>query len=191
MLGDQEHNGIGREDDSSIPLQAGDLGISATAAMACNITGRETAGPAWSAGTHRMGTGGGFERYCSTMPVLKYFLFIGPLLSLLLFGWSAYLAPSEGPIEAVAKAANTPKAPTTPEAFRSTPAPPLAELDAVAPTADVAPVPEPTVADASEQPSKSAQLHHKKRKVKIVRRRETPRDDNFASAVNPFFFGWR
>ena len=57
------------------------------------------------------------------MPLLKYFLVTGTLLSLLLCAWSEYLTPSETEIQRAAAPAKTV------EVFRPTPAPPITEAE--------------------------------------------------------------
>jgi hypothetical protein len=69
------------------------------------------------------------------MPILKYFLCVGALLSSLLFGWSEYLEPSGTKIPAFLQPANTA------ELFRPTPAPPIAEAE---PPLPLEPSPQPS-----------------------------------------------
>jgi hypothetical protein len=118
------------------------------------------------------------------MPVLKYFLLIGPVLSLLLFAWSAYLGPMGGPI--------TVAQPDGYVVFRPTPPPPLAELQ---PTPEPATIEMPQVAVAStaaptaSAPTKTAQAQRRKAKSRVVRRSQPP-IDAFAFAPGGFF-DWR
>src|SRR5258705_13047642 len=110
------------------------------------------------------------------MPILKSFLFVGPLVSLLLFGWSAYLEPAGRPIQAVVQPANNA------EVFQPTPAPPLAEAEA-------SPAVESPALNVRDEPPKSKPVHLKKPKVARAPKRGPL--NSFAYAPQPFFFGWR
>src|SRR5947207_3277937 len=100
------------------------------------------------------------------MLILRYFLIVGPVLSALMFAWSAYLAPAslpERPTAQVAKAN---------EVFRPTPAPPLTEQNAVA-------APAPATAERAPDnvqppPVKTARVHPRKPKKTIARPRTAP-----------------
>ena len=117
------------------------------------------------------------------MLILRYFLIVGPLLTSLVWAWGAYLEPS-APTAPAARVATT-----TNEVFRPTPAPPLAEQNAVASGPTTTPEPEP--AAVSPRPEKAARVQPRKPKKVIARPRSAP-DNSFAYAPQqPFFFGWR
>ena len=59
----------------------------------------------------------------SPMPIFKYFLYVGSLLSLLLFAWCVYLEPPPS------EAQGSPPSAGIPEVFRPTPAPPIVEAE--------------------------------------------------------------
>jgi hypothetical protein len=132
----------------------------------------------------RRGTIATLQCFLPAMPILKFFLFIGPALSLLLFAWSAYLGPVEGPV--------TVAQPEGYVVFRPTPPPPLAELG---PTPEPATAEEAQAATASSAaspaplPAKTAQAQRRKAKTRIVRRPQPP-TDAYAFAPRPFF-DWR
>jgi hypothetical protein len=124
------------------------------------------------------------------MPIFKYFLWAGPWVSLLLFGWSEYLEP------AGSRAQGVPQPPKTVEVFRPTPAPPIVESGPPlplqsSPSAEI---------EKSMKPSKIARVHPHKVKTKVARvprEREMPRD-SFAftpthpfTPAQPFFLSWR
>jgi len=116
------------------------------------------------------------------MPLLKYFLSIGTLLSLLLYGWSEYL---EAP---VAKPQAGPAA-NAPEVFRPTSAPPIVETDQP-PSAE-------TSSDATvevQKVTRAAKVQRakpKEQRVRMARRRATPQDSFAYAPPRPLFFNWR
>jgi hypothetical protein len=115
------------------------------------------------------------------MPILKYFLCVGSLLSGLLFAWSVYL---EAPAY---KAQATPPPVRSPERFRPTPAPPIVEAELLAVEGN----PGPSAANGrSHQVAKVAPAK-KKQRTQVARRRAPP-DRSFALfPQTPVFFGWR
>jgi hypothetical protein len=115
------------------------------------------------------------------MPIFRYFLCVGSLLSVLLFAWSAYLEPPSN------KAPETPPPAKSPEVFRPTPAPPIVEAEQLA--AEENPVPS-TANSRSHHIAKVAPA--KKRQRTHVARTRTHPDRSFAYyPQTPFFFGWR
>jgi hypothetical protein len=122
------------------------------------------------------------ERSDQPMPIFKYFLCVGSLLSALLFAWSVYLEPP------ASKAQATPPPARAPEVFRPTPAPPIVEAEQLA------------VEETFEPSTSSGRSHHhvakvapakKKQRTQVARRR-APADRSFAYYPHtPFFFGWR
>jgi hypothetical protein len=117
------------------------------------------------------------------MPLLRYFLSVGTLLSLLVYGWSEYIEPP------AAKTRGAPAAAKAVEIFRPTPAPPIvdAEQPSSAETAG------PAAAD-SQRPVEIAKVQRakpKKQRVWIARRRATPRDTFAYAPPRPFFFDLR
>jgi hypothetical protein len=127
------------------------------------------------------GTDSSFGRYCSAMPTLKYFLCVGPLLSILLFGWSEYLEPSGTRISVVLQPANTV------EAFRPTPAPPIVESESPLSLESLP----PSEIQKSTKPSKIARAHPRKAKTKVASERERPRDSFAYKPAESFFLSWR
>ena len=115
------------------------------------------------------------------MPVLKYFLFVGPVLSLLLLGWSSYLGPVDGPVAAAQPDGSVVFQPTAP--------PPLAELPTTPEPAAEVP---PPVQSAPPPPSraKTVRKQHRKAKTRVVRRWRPPADA-YAFDPRPSFFDWR
>jgi hypothetical protein len=117
------------------------------------------------------------------MPLLKYFLCVGTLLTLLLYGWGEYLQPP------ATKARGVPHLASTTEVFRPTPAPPIVEAE------------QPPSAEATgpavefQKPSKTAKVARgkpKKQKVWVARRRAPPQDSFAYAPPRPFsFFDWR
>ena len=117
----------------------------------------------------------------SPMPIFKYFLCVGSLLSVLLFAWGTYLEPP------TSKAQATPPTERLPEAFRPTPAPAIVEA-------------EQRSAEETAEPSiRNPRSHHvskvtptkKKQRTQMARPRTAP-DRSFAYfPASPFFFGWR
>jgi hypothetical protein len=131
----------------------------------------------------------------SGMHILKYFLFVGPALTVALWAWAASLEPvptsqpasQPTPAQAVAEVA------VRPEPFRPTPAPPLAELEpaapAVEPAAQPAAAPEPAAA-APEPAVRKAERHSPKIRKTAKVRRGPPPSESYAYSPQPFFFGW-
>jgi hypothetical protein len=120
------------------------------------------------------------------MHVLKFFLFVGPALTALLFAWSAYLEPEPKPAQPATQIVSAP------EPFRPTPAPPVAEQEPAAaaeepaaqePAARVSP---PVVHEAAGKKGERP----KSRKVAKVRR-SRPTTESYAYSPQPFFFGWQ
>ena len=115
------------------------------------------------------------------MPIFKYFLYVGSLLSLLLFAWSVYLEPPSN------NAQVTPPPIKLPEVFRPTPAPPIVEAKRL-PVAG-------TPSTAKAKPTQVAKVvpakQRKKQRIQVARRPAAP-DRSFAYVPqSPFFFGWR
>jgi hypothetical protein len=114
------------------------------------------------------------------MPILKYFICVGPLLSVLLFAWSTYLDPPTSTAQATPPAANSP------EVFRPTPAAPIVEAE------------QQSVEETAEPSKGTRRSHHvakatpkKKHRTQIARRRAAP-DRSFAYVpASPFLFGGR
>jgi hypothetical protein len=116
------------------------------------------------------------------MPIFKYFICVGSLLSALLLAWSVYLEPPTSNAQAIPPPARSP------DIFRPTPAPPIAEAEQLA------------VEGTSEPSTSSGRSHHhlakvapakKKQRTQVARRRAHP-DRSFAYfPQSPFFFGWR
>jgi hypothetical protein len=118
----------------------------------------------------------------SAMPIFKYFLCVGSLLSLLLFAWSVYLQPPTSTSQA------TPPPATLPEIFRPTAAPPIVEAEQLAVEGDLGPS---TANGSSRHVAKVTPAKKKQRTRVAARRRESP-DRSFAYFPQaPFFFGWR
>jgi hypothetical protein len=116
------------------------------------------------------------------MPIFKYFLCVGPLLSVLLFAWSIYLEPP------TSKAQGTSPPAKLPEVFRPASAPPIVEAEQLS-------VGEPAGASVgSARPHHVAQVARTKKKQRAhiaARPRPTP-DHTFAYfPQRPFFFDWR
>ena len=116
------------------------------------------------------------------MPVFKYFLCVGSLLSMLLFAWSTYLEPPGSKVQA------TPPPAKLPEVFRPTPAPPIVQAEQQ-PGGET---PELSAANAgSNDSAKIARAKQKKRRTQVARRPVAP-DRSFAYfPQRPFFFDWR
>jgi hypothetical protein len=119
------------------------------------------------------------------MPLLKYFLCVGTLLTLLLYGWGEYLEPPATKVRGVPHLANTTGV------FRPTPAPPIVEAEQ--PPSAEAPVPAVAVEfQKSTQTAKVARGKPKKQKVWVARRRAPPQDSFAYAPPRPFsFFDWR
>ena len=116
------------------------------------------------------------------MPISKYFLYVGSLLSVLLLVWSVYLEPPTN------KAHATPPPANLPEVFRPTPAPPIVEAE------------QPTVGENPRPSTANGRSHHaakvvpakKKQRMQVAARRRAPPNRSFAYyPQTPFFFGWR
>ena len=117
------------------------------------------------------------------MPLLKYFLFVGSLLSLLLFAWSVYLEPPTN------KAQATPPPLKLPEVFRPTPAPPIVEVQQLAVGGTLVPS---RARSRSNQVAKVAPATQKKKqRIQMARPRAAPNRSFAYFPQSPFFFGWR
>jgi len=113
------------------------------------------------------------------MPLIKYFLYVGSLLSLLLFALSVYLEPPTNKAQAIPP-------PRLPEVFRPTPAPPIVEAKRLRVRGTVS-----TANARSSQVAKIAPAKQKKQGTQVARRRVAP-DRTFAYFPRrPFFFVWR
>ena len=116
------------------------------------------------------------------MPIFKYFLCVGSLLSVLLFAWSVYLEPP------MSKAQGTPPTAELPEVFRPTSAPPIVEAEQLSAGETVGP------------PMESGRPHHvtkvarikKKQRTNVATRSRTAPDRSFAYfPQRTFLFDWR
>jgi hypothetical protein len=115
------------------------------------------------------------------LPLLKYFLCAGTLLTLLLYGWGEYLKP------AATKTREVPHLAHTAEVFRPTPAPPIVEADQQQSTEASGPAVE---TDKPTKTAKVARAKPKKQKVRVARRH--PQDSFAYVSPRPFsFFDWR
>src|SRR5437016_4782492 len=115
------------------------------------------------------------------MPLLKYFIRVGTLLSLFLYGLSEYLAPPH-----TAARGSLPSAIAV-EVFRPTPAPPIVEQ------AETPAEASPTRVE-TEQLTKTAKVARgkpRKQRVHVVRRGENSRDSFAYAPPRPQFFNWR
>ena len=118
----------------------------------------------------------------SPMPIVKYFLYVGSLLSLLLFAWSAYLQPPTNNAQA------TPPPATAPEIFRPTAAPPIVEAEQPA----VEEAPGPSTANGRSRHAAKVTPAKKKQRTRLAARRRGSPDRSFAYfPQTPSFFGWR
>ena len=116
------------------------------------------------------------------MPIFKYFLYVGSLLSVLLLVWSVYLEPPTN------KAQATPPPAELPEAFRPTAAPPIVEAEQLA----VEENPGPATANARSRHVAKVTPAKKKQRTQVAARRRPPPDRSFAYfPQTPFIFGWR
>jgi len=113
------------------------------------------------------------------MPILKYFLYVGSLLSLLLFAWCVYLEPPPS------EAQGSPPSAGIPEVFRPTPAPPIVEAEQL----PVEETLEPTTSSARSRHVAKVAAAAKKQRTQVARRR-APRSFAYYPQ-SPFFFGWR
>jgi hypothetical protein len=113
------------------------------------------------------------------MPIFKYFLCVGSLLSLLLFAWCVYLEPPTGEAQGSAPPAGMP------EVFRPTPAPPIVEAEQL----PVEETPQPTTSSGSSHHVAKVAQARKKQRTQLARRR-VPRSFAYYPQ-SPFFFGWR
>ena len=113
------------------------------------------------------------------MPIFKYFLYVGSLLSLLLFAWCVYLEPP------ASEAQGSPPSAGIPEVFRPTPAPPIVEAEQL----PVEGTPEPTTSSGSTRHVAKVAPAAKKQRTQVARRR-VPRSFAYYPQ-SPFFFGWR
>lgn len=120
------------------------------------------------------------------MHILKFFLFVGPTLTALLFAWSAYLEPEPKPAQPATQIV------AAPEPFRPTPAPPVAELEPAAAAEEPA-AQEPSAREIPpvlrQAASKKAQSVKSRKVAKI--RRNRPATESYAFSPQPFFFGWQ
>jgi hypothetical protein len=115
------------------------------------------------------------------MPIFKYFICVGSLLSVLLFAWSTYLDPPGS------KAQTTPPPAKPPEVFRPTPAGPIVEAE----QQSVEETFEPSLGNTRSHHVAKAAPTKKKHRTQMARRRAAP-DRSFAYfPTSPFFFGWR
>ena len=117
------------------------------------------------------------------MPLLKYFLSISALLSLLLYGWSEYLEPPVAKTRAVPAAANTA------ETFRPTPAPPIVEAEQ--PPSVETSSPAAVEVQKLTKTAKVQRAKPKKQRVRVARRRAMPQDSFAYAPPRPLFFDWR
>jgi hypothetical protein len=119
----------------------------------------------------------------SLMPIFKYFLYVGTLLSLLLFAWSVYLEPPTNKAQAI------PPPVKLPGVFRPTPAPPIVEVQQLAVGGALVPS---RARSRSNQVAKGAPAtQRKKQRIQMARPRAAP-DRSFAYfPQSTFFFGWR
>ena len=115
------------------------------------------------------------------MLVLRYFLYVGVLLFVLLYGWSEYLQPS-----GTAPQAGMPTAAKA-EVFRPTPAPPVAQGEQPPPVPS-----EPSVADAMPNEAANSAVKSRKQKTKSAHRRAARRSYAYAPSrrSRPFYWGW-
>jgi hypothetical protein len=116
------------------------------------------------------------------MPILRYFLIVGSLLSALIFAWASSLKPLSVPERSAAQVAGNA------EVFRPTPAPPIEALNSV----DIPPpAAEPEPRNVQPASSKVARVHQRKPKKTIARPRNAPDNSLAYAPTAPFFFGWR
>jgi hypothetical protein len=116
------------------------------------------------------------------MPIFKYFLYVGSLLSVLLFAWSAYLEPPGD------KAQATPPRVKLPEVFRPTPAPPIVEGKRLR----VAEKPKLSTMRGKSNPHEKVAADKKKQRVQTAARPRAVPNRSFAYyPQQPSFFGWR
>src|SRR5215471_4671110 len=114
----------------------------------------------------------------SPMPIVKYFLYVGSLLSLLLFAWSVYLEPPTNNAQA------TPPPATLPEIFRPTPAAPIVEAEQLT----VEENPGPSTANGRSRHVAKVTPAKKKQRTRVAAHRRESRDRSFAYfPQTPFF----
>ena len=123
------------------------------------------------------------------MPLLKFFICAGLLLTFALYGLSEYLEPSATRAESVSA-----KPPATGgEAFRPTPAPPVIEAAEIPLPAEA--TPDSTEAIKATEQTKTARQEPKRRKPRLTARRPEESRAKFANdgaAPRLFgFFNWR
>src|SRR5206468_3504721 len=115
------------------------------------------------------------------MPIFRYFLYVGSLLSVLLFAWSVYLEPPARKVQA------TPPPAKLPELFQPTPAPPIVEAE------------QQHIGEAAGPSMGNGISHHvakvaptkKKQRTQVARRPSAP-DHSFAYfPQRSIFFDWR
>jgi len=116
------------------------------------------------------------------MPIFKYFLCVGSLLSVLLFAWSAYLEPPKSKEQEISPPAKLP------EVFRPTSAPQVVEAEQL------------SVGETAVPSMGSGRPHHvakvartkKKQRTQVAERPRTAPARSFAYfPQRPFFFDWR
>ena len=121
------------------------------------------------------------------MPLLKYFIFVGLLLTFVLYRWSEYLEPSATRAESISA-----KPPAMGrEAFRPTPAPIVVEAAEMPPPIETPPAAEATKAMGQ---TKAARQEPKTRKTRLTARRPEESRANIANDAAPRLFGffnWR
>jgi len=115
------------------------------------------------------------------MPIFKYFLYVGSLLSLVLFAWSVYLEPPGNRGQAA------PPPVKLPEVFRPTPAPPIVEAERL----PVAGTPSRAKARSNQVAKVAPAKQTKKQRMQIARRPAAPGRSFAYFPQSPFFFGWR
>jgi len=115
------------------------------------------------------------------MPIFKYFLCVGSLLSLLLFAWGTYLEPP------ASKAQVNPSPAKPPEVFRPTLAPPIVEAE----QQDTGETAGPIMGSGKSHHVANVATAKKKRRTQVARR-PVAHDRSFAySPQRSFFFDWR
>jgi hypothetical protein len=116
------------------------------------------------------------------MPLLKYFISVGLLLTFALYRWSEYLEPS-APTRAESVSAKPPA--MGGEAFRPTPAPIVVEAAEIPPPIETPPAVEATKATGQ---TKAARREPKTRKTRLTARRPEESRANIANDAAPRLF---
>ncbi len=116
------------------------------------------------------------------MLVLKYFFYVGTLLSVLLYGWSEYLQPAGTKTQAAPSPAKIVVV------FRPTPAPPVAEAEHRPSGRASEP---PVVNETPNKAAAAAPAKSKKRKTQVARQRATAQRSFAYIPPRSFFFGQR